>query len=139
MSNLNLNKVIIAGHISQDFEVKQTQSGLSVVSLTVAVNRPQKDSEGKSITDFISVTAWRQAAETVGKYFKKGSAICVSGAIQTRSWTDQNGQKRYATDIVADNVYFIDSKADMEQGVGAAQIPAEQPHFEEINDDDLPF
>ena len=150
MSCLNLNKVVLAGRITADPELKQTQSGISVVSFTIAVNR--KYSKEQQQTDFISVIAWRQTAEFISRYFKKGSAICITGAIQTRSWQDQQGQKRYATEVVADEAMFVDSKSDnqpAENGsfipgttgyVPDAYAPTAAPKFEEINpDDDLPF
>jgi single-strand DNA-binding protein len=136
MANLNLNKVILGGRIAQDLELKQTPQGVAVTTFSIAVNRRGKEAQ----TDFINCQAWRQTAETVCKYFKKGSSICISGQIQVRSWQDQQGNKRYATEVVADEVYFVDSKAD-----GQASIPTEPafqqaPKFEEIaEDEDLPF
>ena len=132
----NLNKVILGGRISQDLELKQTQSGITTLSFSIAVNRRGKDAE----TDFINVKAWRQTAEFIGKYFRKGSSICIVGSIQTRSWEDQNGQKRYVTEVNADEAYFVDGKSDGQ----ASDQPAFQtpvvPKFEEISvDEDLPF
>lgn len=136
MSNLNLNKVILGGRLTADPELKQTPQGVSVTTFSIAVNRRGKDAQ----TDFINCQAWRQTAETICKYFKKGSSICISGQIQVRSWTDQQGNKRYATEVIADEVYFVDSKADG-QGPGEPAFQAPQtPKFEEIDaDDDLPF
>lgn len=131
MSNLNLNKVILAGRLTADVELKQTPSGVSVCSFTLAVNRKYSAS-GQQQTDFIQCQAWRQTAEFISKYFKKGAALCISGSIQVRSWTDNNNQKRYATEVVADEAMFVDGKNDS-QG-------AEVPNYEEMNaDDDLPF
>ena len=136
MSCLNLNKVILAGRLTADPELKQTTSGISVVSFTIAVNR--KYSKEQQQPDWISVIAWRQTAEFISRYFKKGSAICIVGAIQTRSWQDQQGQKRYATEVVADEAMFVDSKSDGGTAPTFANAPA--PNFEEIKtDDDLPF
>ena len=150
MSCLNLNKVVLAGRLTADPELKQTQSGISVVSFTIAVNR--KYSKEQQQTDFISVIAWRQTAEFISRYFKKGSAICLTGTIQTRSWQDQQGQKRYATEVVADEAMFVDSKSDNQPAANGSYIPGTTgyvpdayaptaaPKFEEINpDDDLPF
>ena len=158
MSSLNLNKVVLAGHLAGDPELKQTQSGVSVTSFTIAINRrfSSRNSEGaEQQPDFINVVAWRQTAEFITKYFRKGSAICVTGSIQTRSWQDQQGQKRYATEVVIDEAMFIDSRA--EGGNAGAQSsyvpdaygattpsysskPGATPNFEELNtDDDLPF
>lgn len=136
MANLNLNKVILGGRLTADAELKQTPQGVSVTTFSIAVNRRGKDAQ----TDFVNCNAWRQTAETICKYFKKGSSICISGQIQVRSWQDQQGNKRYATEVVADEVYFVDSKAD-----GQASYPTEPafqqaPKFEEIDaDDTLPF
>lgn len=145
MANFNLNKAIIGGRLCADPELKQTPSGVSVVNLRVAVNRRIQPKDGETAVDFIDVTAWRQTADFISRYFRKGSSICIVGSIQTRTWTDQNGGKRYATDVVADEAYFVDSKSDG-QIAPAAYVPesyttpAGSPHFEEIqDDDDLPF
>lgn len=140
MANFNLNKVIIGGRLSAEPELKTTQSGISVVTFSVAVNRKVKQGEDQK-SDFFNVTAWRQTAEFVSRYFHKGSSICIVGTLQNSSWQDQNGQKHYRTDIVADEVMFVDSKG--ESGV-SSPIPtttnAPMPNFEEIKtDDDLPF
>lgn len=149
MANFNFNKVILGGRLTADPELKQTQSGIAVVSFSIAVTRRfSKDSAQQSETDFFNVTAWRSTAEFVSRYFKKGSSICITGSIQNRSWTDQEGQKHYRTDIVADEVMFVDSRSDSQNTAdyGSAQTPsfssaaASTPKFEEIKtDDDLPF
>ena len=149
MSCLNLNKVILAGRLTNDPELKQTATGVSVLSFTLAVNRryASKNEQGESQTqaDFISVVAWRNTAEFIARYFKKGSAICITGSIQTRSWQDQQGQRRYATEVVADEANFVDSRSESGASDGY-QSPAFSsagtvtPNFEEHNtDDDLPF
>ena len=140
MANFNLNYTIIGGRLTSDVELKSTQSGVSVCSFTVAVNRKYQQN-GKQQTDFINCIAWRQTAEFVSKYFKKGSSICVVGEIQTREWTDNNGQKRYATEVSVNEAKFVDSKND---NVGN---DSESPRFnevipnnlEELSDDELPF
>jgi single-strand DNA-binding protein len=147
MANFNLNKVILGGRLTQDIELKQTPSGVSVCSFSIAVNRRTgKDQEQK--TDFIDCTAWRQTAEFISRYFRKGSSICVSGSIQKRSWQDQNGQNRYATDVVVDEAMFVDSKNDVQsaEATTADQMPAptfnapQTANFEAISaDEDLPF
>ena len=154
MSALNLNKVVLAGRITADPELKQTPSGVSVLRFTLAVNRrySRNSEQGEQQTDFITMVAWRQTAEFISRYFKKGSAICIVGAIQTRSWQDQQGQKRYATEVVADEAMFVDSKSDNQPAANGSYIPGTTgyvpdayaptaaPKFEEINpDDDLPF
>lgn len=108
MSALNLNKVILGGHLTTDPELKQTPSGVCVTTFSIAVNRRGKRDE----TDFINCVAWRQNAEFVCKYFKRGSGICIVGSVQTRSWSDNNGNKRYATEVVADEAHFVDSKSE---------------------------
>ena len=155
MSALNLNKVVLAGRITADPELKQTPSGVSVLRFTLAVNRRfnKNNEQGEQQTDFISMVAWRQTAEFISKYFRKGSAICVTGSIQTRSWQDPQGQKRYGTDIVIDEAMFVDSRNEGAGAQGGSYMPdaynaapayssnaGSAPNFEELNtDDDLPF
>ena len=153
MANFNFNKVILGGRLTADPELKQTQSGIPVVSFSIAVNRRYQSKDAPQQTDFFNVTAWRATAEFVSKYFRKGSSICITGTIQNRTWTDQQGQKRYATDIVADEVMFVDSRQESSGAPAAPQYTpdaysapsfstpaASAPRFEEIKtDDDLPF
>lgn len=142
MANLNFNKAIIGGRLTADVELKMTPSGVSVCTFSVAVNRKvAKDAEQK--TDFINCVAWRNTAEFISKYFKKGSSILVVGNIQNRSWQDNNGNKKYATEVIVDEVHFVDSKSES-NGVGSfgGGIPygVDATHFEELNDDEeLPF
>ena len=113
MANFNFNKVILGGRLTADPELKTTPSGISVTSFTVAVNRNYRSKSGEEPqADFLNVTAWRQTAEFITRYFRKASSICVVGSIQTRSWVDQNGQKRFATEIVADEAFFVDAKSE---------------------------
>ena len=136
-ANFNFNKVILGGRLTETPELKTTPVGTVYANFSVAVKRAYSK-EGDASTDFIDCIAWRQRAEFLTKYFRKGSSVCIVGQIQTRSWTDQQGNKRYATDVVADEINFVDSKSD--NGTApAAEQPA--PHWEEINpdDDDLPF
>ena len=140
MANFNLNKVILGGRMTADPELKQTPQGVSVTSFSIAVNRRGKDAQ----TDFINCVAWRQTAEFICKFFKKGSSICISGSVQTRTWNDQQNNKRYATEIVADEAYFVDAKADAPAGSFAGEAPAFQSQgstkFEEMaSDEELPF
>ena len=153
MANFNFNKVILGGRLTADPELKQTQTGIAVVSFSVAVNRRfTKNSSQQNETDFFNVTAWRQTAEFVSRYFRKGSSICVVGTIQNNKWTDQQGATRYRTDIVADEVMFVDSRSESSGSFGGeadafgGSAPAfstpegTAPKFEEIKtDDDLPF
>lgn len=112
MANFNFNKVILGGRLTADPELRSTQNGVMFTSFSVAVNRRYSGANNEQQTDFINCIAWRQQAEFLSKYFRKGSSICVVGSIQTRSWTDQNGQKRYATDVAVDEIQFVDSKGD---------------------------
>ena len=138
MANFNINKVIIGGRLTAEPELKTTQSGISVTTFSVAVSRKVKQGNNQE-SDFFNVTAWRQTADFVSRYFHKGSSICIVGTLQNSSWQDQNGQKHYRTDIVADEVLFVDSKGESEP----AQPSLKQqvvPNFEEVKtDDDLPF
>ena len=138
MANFSINKVIIGGRLTNDPEQKTTQSGIAVTSFSVAVNRRTKPGEEQK-ADFFNVTAWRQTAEFVARYFKKGSSICIVGMLQNSTWQDQNGQKHSRTDIVADEVMFVDSKGDNQAAF--TPVPgAIAPNFEEIKtDDNLPF
>lgn len=110
--SLNLNKVILAGRLTKDSELRTTKSGTPVTQFDIAVNRRGAKDGQQPQADFIRVVAWRQTAEFITRYFKKGNAICVVGSIQTRSYTDQNNQKRTATEVVADEAYFVESKAE---------------------------
>lgn len=147
MANFNLNKVVLGGRLTSDPELKQTQNGIPVCSFSLAVNRKVGKDKPQE-TDFINCQAWRGTAEFISKYFHKGSSLCIIGSIQTRSWTDNNGQKRYATEVVADEALFVDGKNDT-QATGA-YIPdpyttttfttATAPDFEAVSSDDqLPF
>ncbi len=155
MANLNLNKVILAGRLTAEPELKQTPSGLSVLSFSIAVNRRYvKSSDGQPAqqqTDFINLVAWRKTAEFISTYFHKGSSICVTGSIQVRPWQDQQGQKRYTTEVIVDEAMFVDSKgegpSDGQYTPDAYSAPSfssgtsEAPKFEEVNTDEsfLPF
>lgn len=106
-----LNHIVIMGRLTRDPELRRTGSGLAVASFTVAVDRDFSSKNGsEKETDFIDCVAWRQAGEFVAKYFTKGRMIVVSGRLQIRQWTDKEGNKRRSAEIVADNVYFGDSK-----------------------------
>ena len=150
MANFNFNKVILGGRMTADPELKTTQTGTAVTSFTIAVNRRFAKQGEQAQADFINCVAWRQQAEFITRFFRKGSSICVVGNLQTRTWTDQQGQKRYVTEVVIDEASFVDSKGEAPQGgssytPGSYQTPgfssdAGAPHFEEMaNDDDPPF
>ena len=162
MASLNLNKVVLAGHLTANPELRQTPNGISVTSFSIAVNRrTAKTVDGQNAqnsVDFINLQAWRNVADFITRYFKKGSAICVTGSIQTRTWTDQQGNKRYATDIVVDEAFFVDNNSANSANMGgdafgqaafanpapmsapAAPSTTESVSFDsDSNDEDLPF
>lgn len=135
---MNLNKVILAGRLTADPELKTTPSGLSVTSFTVAVDR--RFGKEKQ-TDFINCVAWRQTAEFITKYFVKGSAICIVGSIQTRKFTDKNGNNRIAVEVLADEVTFVESKKNTAEVVEMpeAEHYTQPEAYAEVDDSDLPF
>ena len=131
-----LNKIFIMGRLVRDPELRHTQSGAPVASFTLAVERDFKDQQsGERATDFIDCIAWRASAEFVSKYFSKGRMAVVEGRLQIREWKDKDGNNRRSTEVVADSVYFGDSKKS-----DAAPAPQGEG-FKEINDEggDLPF
>lgn len=108
-----LNTVILSGRLTADPELKTTQSGVSVTSFSIAVQRSYKSGE-EPITDFINIVAWRHTAEFVTRYFKKGSLIVIEGSIQTQKYTDSNGKNRTKFEVLANNIQFFGSKQDNE-------------------------
>ena len=150
MANFNFNKVILGGRLTSDPELKATQSGTNVCSFTIAVNR-RGSKDGQQQSDFITCVAWKERAELVTKFFRKGSSICIVGELQTRKWQDSNGNNRSATEVIVNEVCFVDSKG---EGTNTDYYPKTakttyvpdvyktepKPSFEEIgNDSDLPF
>ncbi len=148
------NKVILMGNVVADVELKTTTSGIPVASLRLAVGRRFAKPTDEVNTDFFNVTCFRQNAEFASKYLTKGTAIVVCGSLQNRSWTDQNGQKRISTEIIADELTFAGSKGNNNAQQGgtyygaepAAQSPMQESakpaaaNFEELaTEDDLPF
>ena len=112
-----LNRIIIMGRLARDPELRHTQAGVAVASFRLAVDRDFKDkATGERATDWIDVVAWRQTGEFVSRYFTKGRMAVVEGRLQMRDWTDKDGNKRTSAEVVADNVYFGDSKRDGEGG-----------------------
>lgn len=158
-----LNRIILMGRLARDPELRHTQTGTPVASFRLAVDRDFKDrTTGEKATDWIDVVAWRQTAEFVSRYFTKGRLAVVEGRLQMRDWTDKDGNKRTSAEVVADNVYFGDSKRDAEAGgyaapggygapggyappaapaSGAYAPPAAGDQFAELSDDggELPF
>lgn len=143
-----MNKAIIVGNLVKNPEQRSTANGTAVTSFTVAVRRRYKDADGNYQADFINCVAWRSTAEFVAKHFTKGSRIGVAGTIQTRTYDDQNGVRRYVTEVVVDEAEFVTSKA---QNTGI-QKPSEQESrtadelfaedladFEPLDDSELPF
>ena len=115
-----LNHIVIMGRLTRDPELRRTGTGVAVASFTVAVDRDfGKNENGEKETDFIDCVAWRNTGEFVSKYFTKGSMIVVSGRLQIRSWTDKDGNKRRSAEVVADNVYFGDSRREGDAGSSA--------------------
>lgn len=134
-----LNRIIVMGRMTRDPELRRTNSGTAVASFAVAVDRDFKSQSGEKETDFIDVVAWRNTAEFVSKYFSKGRMAVVDGRLQLRDWTDKDGNKRRSAEIVADSVYFGDSKRDGGDNP-AGYAPAPSGGFSEIEDDgNLPF
>lgn len=150
-----LNRIILMGRLTRDPELRHTQAGTSVASFSLAVDRDFKDkSTGEKGTDFIDIVAWRSSAEFVSRFFTKGRMAVVEGRLQIRDWTDKDGGKRRSAEIVADNVYFGDSKRDGAGDFGGAPASYSAPmggrnaapmggqsDFAEIGEEDgeLPF
>lgn len=148
------NKVILMGRLTADPELKQTATGVAVTSFSLAVDRKYNKGEEKQC-DFITIVAWKQTAEFICRYFKKGQAMLVCGELQSRTWTDQNGNKRYATEVLASEATFCESKKETEgHSSPTAHNPSQskyepptympdsykQPKFEDIHSDEgLPF
>ena len=124
MANFNLNKVIIGGRLTADPELRTTTSGVATTSFSIAVNGVGKNAEPQ----FFDAVAWRDKAEFVAKYFKKGSNICITGSLKNRSWTDAQGVKQRRTEIQVDEVMFVDSKADV----------VDEPEVEETSIEETP-
>ena len=138
-----LNHITIMGRLTKDPEIRRTGSGVAVTSFTIACDR-DFGQDGQKETDFIDVTAWRSTAEFVSKYFTKGRMAVVSGRLQIRSWTDKDGNKRKSAEVVADNVYFGDSKKEESSNYGTqiySTAPVQTSDFALLDGDDsqLPF
>ena len=142
-----MNKAILVGRLTKDPELKTTASGVSVCSFTIAVNRRFKNSEGGYDADFISCVAWRQQAEFISKYFSKGRMVGICGSIQTRNYEREDGQRVYVTEVVADEVSFVDSKSQSDNApannpgtsTSANSFGAADGFIPMPADDDLPF
>ena len=142
-----LNKVILIGRFTRDPELRATPQGTSTCSFSLAVDRNYQSAGGERQADFINCVAWRQTAEFISKYFQKGNMICVEGSIQTRSWKDNEGNNRYATEVVVDRSYFVESKRSAQESGAMSTAPVfNDSPFGNLpdptplgTDDDLPF
>lgn len=132
-----MNKVVLIGRMVKDPEVKKTQSDLSVCSFRIAVDRKFKDQSGNRQTDFLDVVAWRQLADIIGKYFRKGSRIGITGSLQSRSFEDQSGNKRTVIEVLAEDVDFLDPKQKQEEKPEAEETLPIPPMTEDVGN--LPF
>ena len=133
-----LNTVFMQGRLVADPELRHTPNGVAVASFRIAVDRDFKDKSGERQADFVNVVAWRATGEFVSKFFSKGRMAIVEGKLQSRNYEDKDGNKRYTLEVVADNVYFGDSKRDQEP---EKEPEFQPPQFTEYQDDDgdLPF
>lgn len=135
-----MNKVCLIGRLTKEPEIRYTQSNNTMVaSFNLAVNRRFTKENEERQADFINVVAWSKTAEFVSKYFKKGQQVGIVGRIQTRNWDDEQGKKHYITEIVAEEVYFADSKKDAFSEYGSAFADNGCSEFKVSSDDDLPF
>ena len=147
MANFNFNKVILGGRLTADPELKTTQSGIAVVSFSIAVNRRYtKSSAQQSETDFFNVTAWRGLADTIGRFTKKGHKVAVVGSIQMRNYEDNQGVRRTAVDIIAQDIEFLTSKSSnsgddfYDTGAQPSAPAKKKPTLQSFDDDgDIPF
>ncbi|MEA5012194.1 MAG: single-stranded DNA-binding protein [Angelakisella sp.] len=145
------NKAILVGRLTADPELRQTPNGVAVCSFSIAVDRRFSGRDAERKADFINIVAWRQQAEFISRYFRKGEPIGIEGSIQTRSYEDKQGNKRTAVEVVADNAFFVGSKGSS-QAAASVPLPTDAPpaavsyqsgaasDFEEVEtDNDLPF
>ena len=136
-----MNKVILIGRLVKDTEVKTTQSGIAVCSFTLAVDRKFRNKDGEKQADFLSCVAWKQQAEILGKYFQKGSKIGIVGNVQTRNYEDGNGHKVYVTEVVVDEIEFVESKGERQEKSSYPAAPTVDTGFYATMNDDtsIPF
>ena len=124
-----LNKIILMGRLTRDPELRQTANGTKVAAFSLAVERDYKTQDGEKETDFIDIVAWRGTAEFVSKYFTKGRMAVVEGRLQIRDWTDRDGNRRKSAEVIAENVYFGDSKrtgSSLQASGGMEEVPEEE-------------
>ena len=130
-----MNRVTLIGHLTKDPDIRKTQSGLSVCTFSMAVQRRFQDQNGERLADFFNVVCWRGLADNCAKYTKKGSKVAVHGSLQNRSYEDKNGNKRTITEIIADEVEFCERRVETEQ----SQPVRQEQEYQVIDDDNLPF
>lgn len=131
-----MNKVILMGRICKDLELKYTPNNTPVCAFSLAVDRDRKDANGNKVTDFLDCVAWNKTAEFMRSYMGKGQLIAIVGSIQTRKWTDRNGNNRVSVEIKVDEAHFAESKKDK---TAPKPAPAEPDMFPELDDSDCPF
>ena len=134
-----LNHIVLMGRLTRDPELRRTGNGTAVASFSLAVDRDFKNTSGEKETDFIDVTVWRNTAEFVSKYFSKGRMAVVSGRLQIRTWTDKDGTKRRSAEVVADNIYFGDSKSSGISDQQSAPAPVTDYGILDEDDGEFPF
>lgn len=153
-----MNKAILMGRLTKDPELRTTQNNVSVCSFTLAVDRRFKNQQGERETDFIPIVAWRQTAEFAARYFSKGARMALVGSIQPRSWDDDQGERHYITEVIAEEIYFADSKRQQDDFGGSgyqqgqksnsyspkennagSNIPEGEGYMPEVDDTSLPF
>lgn len=136
-----MNKAILLGRLTKDPELRTTSNNVSVCSFTLAIDRPYKNARGERETDFIPCVCWRQTAEFAARYFRKGERMALVGSIQPRHWDDEEGQRHYVTEVVADEVYFADARREQRsEQDGRERKPVDDDFMPAANDDtSLPF
>ena len=136
-----MNKVILVGNLTRDPELSETPSGIAVCRFSIAVSRDYASADGNRETDFFNITVWRGRAENCGKYLKKGNNVAIVGSLQTRSYDDKDGNKRYVTDVVANEVEFLTPRGANgdEDGEETVSARRERPQMEVMDDNQLPF
>ena len=130
-----LNRVILMGRITHDLEIKQTPNGVSVLSFTLAVERQFKGANGERETDFINCVAWRQQAEFIGRYFRKGRMIAIEGNLRTRTYDDKNGTKHYVTEVYVDKADFTGEKSESYNEGSQTSFNSYESDYDVISDD----
>ena len=129
-----MNKIILSGNLTKDVELRYTQSGKAVVKVGIGVSRKIKNSDGKYDSDFFNLVAWEKTAEFFGKYLAKGSKVLIEGRLQNNDYTDKNGVKHYAVDVIVENVEFAGSKVEKK-----SDEPKDEFDGTPVDDDDMPF